>query len=45
MPLMFEVEDMPDISVALAAHWRQRPALIDATHIIESYGGNWVMTV
>src|ERR1039458_9421996 len=37
-PLLLEVEEMPDISVALGAHWRQRPALIDATHIIDEYG-------
>jgi hypothetical protein len=37
-PLLFEVEEMPDISVALSAHWRDRPALIDLTHIIDEYG-------
>ncbi|PBC19712.1 MULTISPECIES: hypothetical protein [unclassified Mesorhizobium] len=37
-PLLFDVDDMPDVSVALGAHWRQRPALIDATHIIDEYG-------
>jgi hypothetical protein len=39
-PLLFEVEEMPDISVALAAHWRQRSVLIDATHIIDEYDRN-----
>jgi hypothetical protein len=37
-PLLFEVEEMPDIGVALGTHWRCRPVLIDATHIIDEYG-------
>jgi len=37
-PLLFEVEETPDISVALAAHWRPRSVLIDATYIIDEYG-------
>lgn len=37
-PLLIEMAEMPDISVALAAHWRDRPALIDATYIIDEYG-------
>ena len=37
-PMLFEVEEMPDISVALGAHWQLRPVLIDATHIINEYG-------
>lgn len=41
-PLLFEVEERPDISVALGAHWRQRPVLINATHIIDEYGRDWL---
>ena len=37
-PLLIEMAEMPDISVALATHWRSRPALIDATYIIDEYG-------
>lgn len=37
-PLLIEMAETPDISVALAAHWRDRPALIDATYIIDEYG-------
>ncbi|MDP9412502.1 MAG: beta family protein [Pseudomonadota bacterium] len=37
-PLLIEMAEMPDISVALSAHWRDRPALIDASHIIDEYG-------
>lgn len=37
-PLLIEMEEMPDISVALSAHWRDRPALIDTTYIIDEYG-------
>lgn len=37
-PLLFEVEKVPDISPALAAHWRDRPVLIDSTFIIDEYG-------
>lgn len=37
-PLLIEMAEMPDISVALSAHWRDRPALIDATYIIDEYG-------
>jgi len=36
-PLLIEMAEMPDISVALAAHWRDRPALIDASYIIDEY--------
>jgi hypothetical protein len=37
-PLLFEVDEAPDVSVALSAHWRERPVLIDSTHIINEYG-------
>jgi hypothetical protein len=37
-PLLIEMAEMPDISVAFATHWRGRPALIDATYIIDEYG-------
>jgi hypothetical protein len=37
-PPLFDTEDIPDISVALAAHWRGRPALIDLTHVIREGG-------
>jgi hypothetical protein len=40
IPLLFEVEESPDISVALAAHWQQRPVLIDSTYIIDEFGRN-----
>ncbi len=37
-PLLTELAEMPNISTALAAHWRDRAALIDATYIIDEYG-------
>ena len=37
-PLLIEMAEMPDISMALSAHWRDRPALIDAAYIINEYG-------
>jgi Beta protein len=37
-PLLIEMAEMPDISVALSAHWRDRPALIDVSYIIDEYG-------
>lgn len=36
-PLLTEMAEMPDISVALSAHWRDRPALIDVAYIIDEY--------
>ena len=39
-PMLFEIEETPDISGALASHWRQRSVLIDATYIIDEYGRN-----
>lgn len=36
-PLLIEMAEMPDISIALAASWRGRPALVDATYIIDEY--------
>lgn len=43
-PLLIEMAEMPDISVALAAHWRGRPALIDATYIMDEYGRDRLAT-
>lgn len=37
-PLLIDVADVPDISAALATHWRERPALIDASYILNEYG-------
>lgn len=37
-PLLIATAKMPDISVALSAHWRDRPALIDASYIIDEFG-------
>ena len=37
-PLLFDIEEMPDIGPALASHWRDRPVLIDCTYIIDEYG-------
>lgn len=37
-PLLIEMAEMPDISAALSAHWRDRPALIDVAYIIDEYG-------
>lgn len=37
-PLLIEMEEIPDISAALSAHWRDRPTLIEATYIIDEYG-------
>jgi hypothetical protein len=37
-PLLFDVEETPDISAALSAHWRERPALIDMSYILDEYG-------
>jgi hypothetical protein len=45
-PALFEVEETPDVAVALSTHWRERPVLIDSTHIIDEYGRdkllNWL---
>lgn len=43
-PLLIEMAELPDISVALAAHWRDRPALIDAFYIIDEYGRDSLAT-
>ena len=43
-PLLFKVEEMPDIGPALAAHWRDRPVLIDSTYIIDEYGRDRLQT-
>jgi hypothetical protein len=43
-PLLIEIAETPDISVALAMHWRDRPALIDATYIIDEYGRDRLAT-
>ena len=37
-PLLIEVADVPDISAALAIHWRERPSLIDSSYILNEYG-------
>jgi len=37
-PLLFEVEEMPDVSAALSTYWRGRPALIDSSYILDEYG-------
>ena len=43
---LFETEDSPNIADALAAHWRGRSALVDATHLIPDLGreavGRWL---
>ncbi|MGE8136484.1 beta family protein [Novosphingobium subterraneum] len=38
MPLPLSMDRVPDISVALSAAWRGRPALIDATYILDEFG-------
>lgn len=43
-PLLIEMAEMPDISVALSVHWRDRPALIDVTYIIDEYGRDRLTT-
>tara|TARA_R110002049_G_scaffold12487_5_gene55833 strand:- start:1082 stop:2179 length:1098 start_codon:yes stop_codon:yes gene_type:complete len=43
-PLLIEMAEMPDISMALSAHWRNRPALIDAAYIINEYGCDRIAT-
>lgn len=43
-PLLIEMAEMPDISVALSAHWRNRLALIDPTYIIDEYGRDRLVT-
>lgn len=35
---LFVPDSSPDISAVLAAHWRERPALIDLTYVIDQYG-------
>ena len=37
-PLLIDMAEMPDISAALAAHWRNRPAIIDSSYILDEYG-------
>jgi hypothetical protein len=43
-PLLIEMAEMPDISVALSTHWRDRPALIDVAYIIDEYGRDRLAT-
>jgi hypothetical protein len=43
-PLLLDVEEMPNIAPALAAHWRDRPVLIDSTYIIDEYGRDRLQT-
>lgn len=43
-PLLIEMAEMPDVSVALSAHWRNRPALVDVTYIIDEYGRDRLAT-
>ena len=38
MPLPLSMDRVPDISAALAGAWRGRPALIDATYIVDEFG-------
>lgn len=38
MPLPLSMDRVPDISVALSSAWRGRPALIDATYILDEFG-------
>lgn len=38
MPLPLSMDRVPDISAALAGAWRGRPALIDATYILDEFG-------
>lgn len=42
--LLMEMAEVPDISTVLSAHWRDRPALIDATYIIDEYGRDSLAT-
>jgi hypothetical protein len=37
-PQLFIIDNAPDISVALARHWADRRAFIDATYLIDEYG-------
>jgi hypothetical protein len=37
-PRLLAGERFPDISTALATHWLQRDALIEATHLIDEFG-------
>jgi hypothetical protein len=37
-PTLFELDDVPDISGALAKHWRDRPAFIDPKYLLDEYG-------
>ncbi|MGR3715230.1 MAG: beta family protein [Thermohalobaculum sp.] len=43
---LFKVEDEPDVADALAAHWRGRGALVEATHLLPEFGrdavGRWL---
>lgn len=43
-PQLFDVKQMPDIGPALAAHWREKPVLIDCTYIIDEYGRDQLQT-
>ena len=35
---LFKVEDEPNVADALAAHWRGRGALVEATHLLPEFG-------
>lgn len=38
MPLPLSMDRVPDVSGALGGSWRRRPALIDATYILDEFG-------
>src|ERR1700744_5500243 len=43
-PVLFDIRNTPDISRALAAHWRGRPLFVDITHIINEYGRDTLLS-
>lgn len=38
MPALLDAAPLPDIASALSINWRDRPAMIDCTHILDEYG-------
>lgn len=43
-PLLLEVQQAPEIGIALATHWPKRPVLVDVSYIIGEYGRDKLST-
>lgn len=41
-PTLFVIDDAPDVSAALARHWRGHGAFLDVSYVIEEFGRNQI---